>query len=416
MKDLNKLKSYDAIRVYLASSKELLEWSHGEVTKPETINYRTFRSERDGLFDERIFGPTKNYECYCGKYKGVRYKNSICDKCGVEVTHSRVRRERMGHIKLASPIAHVWFFKGIPSKMALFLNLTPRNVESIVYFAAFIVTSVDGTRKAKAISEVEKDSERAKAGLLAEMENQTKEIEKEITGLAKAKDEMKAKEEEIKLKQKLTAIKNAFEEKILDQESNFKLIRKKIEGVNLHSVVSDSEYLSLNRYLDMFCRLEIGAEALRNILVKVDLNQLAEQIRAELETARGQKIAKLSKRLKVVEQFRRAEIEPSRMIMEVIPVIPPDLRPMVQLEGGRFATSDLNDLYRSLINRNNRLKRLLDLGAPELIVRNEKRMLQESVDRLFDSSKQRQKSRVIKGKKKLRSIADMIKGKQAVAT
>ncbi|NMB69952.1 DNA-directed RNA polymerase subunit beta' [candidate division WWE3 bacterium] len=414
MKDLSQLRDFDGIRIYLASSDEVLKWSYGEVTKPETINYRTFKPEREGLFDERIFGPVKNFECYCGKYKGIRYKGVICDKCGVEVTHSRVRRERMGHIKLATPVAHVWFFKGIPSKMALLLDLTPRNVESVIYFASFIVTDIDGKRKAEAISAVEKDLEKSKITIQKELDLKLKEFEDEISKLNKSKDELKAQEEEHKIRQKMQTIKNSYDKRFEEQEKSFKLIQKKIESVELFSVISDNEYLSLYMYLDKFCTLEIGAEALQGILEKMDLNQLSSKLRLESQTAKGQKAAKIYKRLKVVEQFRRSLIDPSRMILSVIPVIPPDLRPMVQLEGGRFASSDLNDLYRRLINRNNRLNRLLSLGAPEIIVRNEKRMLQEAVDALFDSSKQRQKTRVTRCKKELRSLSDMIKGKQGI--
>ena len=414
MRDITKLKDFDALRIYLASSNEMLEWSYGEITKPETINYRTFKAERDGLFDERIFGPSKNYECYCGKYKGVRYKGVICDKCGVEVTHNRVRRERMGHIKLATPTAHVWFFKGIPSKLALLLDMTPRNVESVVYFASFIVTEIDAKNKAKAISQVGKDLEVTKASLQKELEDQMKETEKELASLSKIKDEMKSKEEELKIRQKIQKIKTANDKKVEDQEKKFKLIQKKIESVGLHSVISENEYISLVSYLDKYCKLEIGADALKGILIKLDLNALAEQLRDQLDNAKGQKAQKIAKRFGVVDQFRRAGITPDRMILDVVPVIPPDLRPMVQLDGGRFATSDLNDLYRRLINRNNRLKRLLDLGAPEIIVRNEKRMLQESVDALFDSSKRRKKARTTTRGKELRSLADMIKGKQGI--
>lgn len=414
MKDLTHLKNFDAIKIYLSSSEEMLKWSYGEVTKPETINYRTFKPEREGLFDERIFGPAKNFECYCGKYKGIRYKNVICDKCGVEVTHSRVRRERMGHIKLASPVAHVWFFKGIPSKMALLLDLTPRNVESVIYFASFIVTEIDNKRKAEAISHVEKDLEKAKYIIQKELDTKLKEFEGEIAKLSKAKDDLKAQEEEHKIRSKMQTLRNSYDKRFEEQEKNFKLIQKKIESVDLYAVISDNEYISLYMYLDRFCKLEIGAEALKGILEKMDLNELSSKLRDDLVHAKGQKAQKISKRLKVVEQFRRALIDPSRMILSIIPVIPPDLRPMVQLEGGRFASSDLNDLYRRLINRNNRLNRLLSLGAPEIIVRNEKRMLQESVDALFDSSKQRQKTRVTRGKKELRSLSDMIKGKQGI--
>src|SRR3989339_35315 len=414
MKDLSNLKDFEAIKIFLASSEEMLSWSHGEVTKPETINYRTFKSEREGLFDERIFGPTKNYECYCGKYKGIRYKGVICDKCGVEVIHSRVRRERMGHIKLASPIAHVWFFKGIPSKMALLLDLTPRNVESVVYFASFIVTAMDGKKKAEAIDMVTKDFEKVKAQINKEADVKVQEVEVELKNIAKIPEEIKRAEEERKIREKTQEIRTQYEKKIEEQEKHFKIVQKKIESVEQYSVISENEYIQLVNYLEVFAQLEIGAEALQNILKSMDLNDLSEKLRSDLTTSKGQKAQRINKRLKVVEQFRKANISPDRMIMEIIPVIPPDLRPMVQLEGGRFASSDLNDLYRRLINRNNRLGRLLDLGAPEIIVRNEKRMLQESVDALFDASKQRQKTRVTRGKKELRSLADMIKGKQGI--
>ena len=414
MRDINKLKDFDALKIYLASTEDILGWSYGEVTKPETINYRTFKSERDGLFDERIFGPSKNYECYCGKYKGIRYKGVICDKCGVEVTHNRVRRERMGHIKLASPVAHVWFFKGIPSNMALLLDLTPRNVESVVYFASFIVTEIDERNKAKAISQVGKDLEITKASLQKEVEDQLKDLDKQIENLTKMKDEMKAKEEELKIRQQIQKVTSAYEKKIEEQEKKFKVIQKKIESVELNSVISENEYITLISYLDKFCKLDIGADALKVILDRLDLNVLSEQLREQLEKAKGQRAQKIAKRLVVVERFRRSGVTPGRMIMEIIPVIPPDLRPMVQLDGGRFATSDLNDLYRRLINRNNRLRRLLDLGAPEIIVRNEKRMLQESVDALFDSSKRKKKARTNTRGKELRSLADMIKGKQGI--
>ncbi|KKS58997.1 MAG: DNA-directed RNA polymerase subunit beta' [candidate division WWE3 bacterium GW2011_GWF2_42_42] len=414
MKDISQLKDFDAIKIYLASSQELLSWSYGEVTKPETINYRTFKPEREGLFDERIFGPSKNYECYCGKYKGIRYKGVLCDKCGVEVTHSRVRRERMGHIKLASPVAHVWFFKGIPSKMALLLDLTPRNVESVVYFASFIVTEMDGKKKAEAIDMVTKDLEKIKAIINKEADGKIQEVEVGLKAIAKIPEEIKRAEEERKIREKTQQVRTQYDKKIEEQEKHFKIVQKKIESVEQYSVISENEYVQLVNYLEVFARLEIGAEALQNILKGMNLNDLSEKLRSDLNTSKGQKAQRINKRLKVVEQFRKANISPDRMIMEIIPVIPPDLRPMVQLEGGRFASSDLNDLYRRLINRNNRLGRLLDLGAPEIIVRNEKRMLQESVDALFDASKQRQKTRVTRGKKELRSLADMIKGKQGI--
>jgi DNA-directed RNA polymerase subunit beta' len=414
MKFLNELKTFDAIKIYLASTEEMSSWSFGEVTKPETINYRTFKAEKDGLFDERIFGPVKNYECYCGKYKGIRYKSVLCDKCGVEVTHSRVRRERMGHINLASPVAHVWFFRGIPSKLALLLDISPRNIESVIYFSSYIVTRIDGAKKAQAISNVEKDMEKSRQVVEKENEEEIRKLEKEIETLAKKKDDLKSQEESLRLRQKVQAIKNSLEKRIEEQEKNYKIIQRKIESVELFTVLSDNEYINLSTYLDSFCKVEIGAEAIQGILSELDLNALSSELREQLEHSKGQKASKIAKRLRVVEQFRKADVDPARMVLEIIPVIPPDLRPLVQLEGGRFASSDLNELYRRLINRNNRLKRLMDLGAPEIIIRNEKRMLQESVDALFDSSKQRQRTRVTRGKKELRSLADMLKGKQGI--
>ncbi len=358
MRNLGSLKKFDAIKIYLASPQQILEWSYGEVTKPETINYRTFKSEREGLFDERIFGPVKNYECYCGKYKGIRYKDVICDKCGVQVTTSRVRRERMGHIKLACPVAHVWFFRGIPSKMALLLDLSPRNVESVIYFSSFIVTSIDSTKKAEAISNVEKDLEKAKLITAKERDNKLKEVESEMAKEKPKGDELKAEEFEYKLRQKTQAVRTAYEAKEKEQETTYKLIQKKIEGIDLHTILSENEYINLYNYVGAFSKLEIGAEAIQGILAKLDLNELSESLRQDLQSAKGQKALKIAKRLKVIEQFRRAGIPPSNMVLDVLPVIPPDLRPMVQLEGGRFATSDLNDLYRRVINRNNRLKKI----------------------------------------------------------
>ena len=414
MLNLNDLKDFDSIRIFLASTKDIVSWSFGEIIKPETINYRTFKPERDGLFDERIFGPVKDYECYCGKYKRIRYKGVICDKCGVEVTHSRVRRERMGHINLASPVAHVWFFKGIPSKLALILDISPRNLESVIYFSSFIVTQFNPEKRAIVVSSVEKDLEQMQKANEKNMDEEISKIEKEVKSVkaSKSKDSFVGEEEGLKVKQKVQFIRDKYNQSALELEREYRLIQKKIESVELFTILSDNEYLALSVYVDKFCKAEIGAEAILNILRELNLNDLSKNLKENLESAKGQKALKISKRLRVVEEFRRARIDPERMILNVMPVIPPDLRPLVQLEGGRFATADLNELYRRVINRNNRLKRLLDLGAPEIIIRNEKRMLQESVDALFDSSKQRQNVRTSKGKKQLRSLADMLKGKQ----
>ena len=415
MKLIGDLKDFSALKITLASTKDILEWSYGEVIKPETINYRTFKPEKDGLFDERIFGPSKDFECYCGKYKRIRYKGVICDKCGVEVTSSRVRRERMGHIKLASPVAHVWFFRGIPSRMALILDISPRNIESIVYFSSFIVTEIEEAKKAFAIDKIAKNLEIAKEEASKVYEEQITDLEKDFG--AKVRDGNKGfsvEEAEHKFKDKVNSIRAKQAEKLGELDSEYNIMQRKLESVELFSVLSDNEYVNLAEYIDEFCKVDIGAEALEKILQNLDLNELSASLKEITQNSKGQKAQKATKRLRAVEGFRRAGIETSRMILNVLPVIPPDLRPMVQLEGGRFATSDLNDLYRRVINRNNRLKKLMDLGAPEIIVRNEKRMLQEGVDALLDSSKQRSTVRTaVKGnKKQLRSLADMLKGKQ----
>ena len=325
---MEELENFDKIKIGLASDELIREWSKGEVKKPETINYRTLKPEKDGLFCERIFGPTKDWECHCGKYKRVRYKGIVCDRCGVEVTKSKVRRERMGHIELAAPVAHIWYFKGIPSRIALMLDISPRNLEKVVYFASYIVT------------------------------------DKGNTGLIKAQ------------------------------------------------VLSEKEFHEAEeKYGRGSFKAEMGAEALYKLLAEIDLDKLSEKLKKELVKASEQKRAKLVKRLDTVESFRLSNNRPEWMIMHVVPVIPPELRPMVQLDGGRFATSDLNDLYRRVINRNNRLKRLLELGAPEIIVRNEKRMLQESVDALIDNGR-RGGPVTGAGNRPLKSLSDMLKGKQ----
>ena len=321
--------AFEAIKIGLASPEKIRSWSKGEVTKPETINYRTLKPEKDGLFCEKIFGPKKDWECNCGKYKKIRYKGIICDRCGVEVTKSSVRRERMGHIELAAPVSHIWYFKGIPSRMGLILNLSPKVLERVLYFASYIVLSVDES------------------------------ISKEIS---------------------------------------------------VKQVLTETEYRDLKeRYGNKF-RAGMGAEAIKELLDNFDVEKEYQTLSEEMIEAAGQKRARIIKRLEVVEAFRESGNSPSWMIMDCIPVIPPDLRPMVQLDGGRFATSDLNDLYRRIINRNNRLKRLLELGAPDIIVRNEKRMLQEAVDALIDNGR-RGRPVTGPGNRALKSLSDMLKGK-----
>ncbi len=323
-----ELNNFDALQIGLASPEKIREWSRGEVKKPETINYRTLKPERDGLFCERIFGPMKDWECHCGKYKRIRYKGIVCDRCGVEVTKAKVRRERMGHIELAAPVSHIWYFKGIPSRMGLILDMSPRALEKVLYFASYVVLDPKETP----------------------------------------------------------------------------LLKKQL--------LNEKEYReSIDKYGDDSFVAAMGAEAVKTLLDEIDLEQTSVELKEELKTSTGQKKIRIIRRLEVVESFRKSGNRPDWMVIDVIPVIPPDLRPMVQLDGGRFATSDLNDLYRRVINRNNRLKKLLDLGAPDIIVRNEKRMLQEAVDALIDNGR-RGRPVTGPGNRPLKSLSDMLKGKQ----
>jgi|694.fasta_scaffold00063_79 DNA-directed RNA polymerase subunit beta' len=421
MKNLKSLRDLDALQIKLASPEDILEWSYGEVTKPETINYRSFKPEPDGLFCQRIFGPVNDYECACGKYKRIRYKGVVCDRCGVEVTYSKVRRERMGHIVLSTPVVHVWFFKNIPSVLAALLNIPPRSLELVIYFSSFIVTDIDHEAKKKLIETFEDRINTARVSAKQIIEKQADDIvadaELKIQSLSKEPEKKWAED----LQKKAADIRKKASDKaaeILSREGlemdkaefEIKKIEKKLNEVELHTVMTDKEYISLEEYLDEFCEVGIGAEAIRQILEELDIKKLRDQLREDVETVKSAKSEKLLKRLKIAESFIKGEVDPKSIVIEVLPVIPPDLRPMVMLEGGRFATSDLNDLYRRIINRNNRLKKLLDLGAPNIIVRNEKRMLQESVDALFDSSKVR--ASVSRDRKTYRSIADAIKGKQ----
>jgi len=409
---MSEFKDFDALRIKLASPDQIRGWSRGEVLKPETINYRTFRTEKDGLFDERVFGPTKDYECYCGKYKRIRYKGVVCDKCGVEVTASKVRRERMGHIELASPCAHVWFCRGVPSQMGTLLGVSPRGLDSVVYFASLLVTDIDEDKKTQVLSQIEEEFVKEKQALKKEAEDKINTIEAAVEKEIGDQPELILEELRLKARQEKTIVRR---ERVLSQdqlEDKYQLLRTNIQGINYLSVIPHVLYDELYEYIDQFAKVAMGAEALKEVLEKVDLDALSQKIKKKLAKSKGQKLVKLTKRLRVVEGFRSAGIRPEWMILEVIPIIPPDLRPLVQLQGGRFAASDLNDLYRRVINRNNRLKKLLDLGAPEVIVRNEKRMLQEAVDSLLDTSRQRQPLRVGRGGKELRSLSDMLKGKK----
>ncbi len=423
MEKLDQLKDFDALRITLASPEEIVSWSHGEVVKPETINYRTFKAEKDGLFDERIFGPTKDFECYCGKYKRVRFKGVICDKCGVEVTYSRVRRERMGHISLSTPCAHVWFFRGIPSQMGILLDVSPRDLESVIYFAAYLVTGLRPERRVLAFTQLEKDLEKESKQLQEDFQtavaaaNETsgsvdpalvhsdKNEVKDSNRFVKEKSGLEVKRAAARLREGLSKAEDALARKYDER-------RESLKRLNYLSVIPEVEYAEIADYVDMFAEVKMGAEALLIVLAKVDLEEITKNLRRKINRAGGARILKLTKRLKVVEGFRQSGVKPDWMILRNVAVIPPDLRPMVQLEGGRFATSDHNDLYRRVINRNNRLRRLLEMGAPEIIIRNEKRMLQEAVDALFDSVKQHSRNQPMRGKQKLRSLSDLLKGKQ----
>ena len=501
-----EVKNFDAIRIALASPEQIREWSYGEVTKPETINYRTLRPERDGLFCERIFGPTKDWECACGKYKRVRYKGIVCDKCGVEVAPSRVRRERMGHIELASPVSHIWYVKGVPSRLGLLLNISPRHLERVLYFAQYIVTNVNEDARSRAIQrhereltlranrlegdsqekvdELETQLEAALAELDVEEETEIVRLDERINadsssvisqaqnmqiwiqnriGKAAEKDMLFEWSEQavIQASEKISAdhetlINDLVQDKLNslqtesdEEKADIRLLisakrdhirgelgaqidelregieeRKERLRVQMESELEDlksleeKQLLSETRFRELADRWgnvftgSMGAEAIRDIVAKEDLDKLAKELRHEIRTTRSkQRRKKAAKRLRVVENFRKSGNRPEWMVLTALPVIPPDLRPMVQLDGGRFATSDLNDLYRRVINRNNRLHRLMELGAPDVIVRNEKRMLQEAVDSLIDNGRRgRAVSR--SGKRKLKSLSDMLKGKQ----
>lgn len=418
---IKQIIDFSALQIKIADPATIKSWSHGEIKKPETINYRSLKAEKDGLFDEKIFGPIKDYECYCGKYKGIRYKGITCDKCGVEITQSKVRRERMGHIGLAAPVAHIWYFKGAPSKLSLLLDISPRNLNSIVYFSQYIVLEVDKDEKAiilenldeslqVALDELKETAKEAIEAIRTKLETDMAALQEKVTN--KETFTLKKQEFELKSKQQILKIKNKLDKELEETEEIYKTVKNMIKKIRKGTILSEDEYLKLDEYDAVgHLRVGMGAEAIMELVQELDLDDLVEKLRVEMDESKGAKRIKAIKRLRVVEGLRKAGIKPSWMFMTIVPVIPPDLRPMVQLSGGRFATSDLNDLYRRVINRNNRLKHLIDLGAPEIILRNEKRMLQESVDSLVDGSQARQ-SRRRSNRRPLRSLSEMLKGKQ----
>ena len=370
----NPITDFNAIGIRLASPERMKEWSYGEVTKPETINYRTQRSERGGLFDERIFGPEKDFECYCGKYRGIRFKGIICEKCGVEITRAIVRRERMGHIELAAPVSHIWFLRGIPSRIGLLLNLPVAELEKVIYFAAYVITTVN---------------ESEKAGLLAELDREYK---------SKVKS-LEAKGAKDKMKELLTAAK------------------KEIDSIKVGLILDEMTYHKYSLKYSSAFEAGIGAEAVFEMFKKIDMNKLEKHLETALEKAGAVERAKLYKRLALTRAMLRSGVRPEWMFLTVVPIIPPGLRPMVALEGGRHATSDVNDLYRRVINRNNRLRKLVEIDAPEVILRNEKRILQEAVDALIDNSIRHGSTSAAMSqtqRRQLKSLADTLKGKQGL--
>src|SRR6059036_2502670 len=499
-----EVNEFNAIRISLASPDQIRTWSSGEVTKPETINYRTLRPEKDGLFDERIFGPTRDWECYCGKYKRIRYKGIICDKCGVEVTRAKVRRERMGHIQLASPVSHIWFFKGTPSRLGILLDMSPRNLERILYFALYVVTHIDEHQKERSSQAIQDEAEGKIRRLEQTISDRTGAIESRAnneimrirtateqkvrqqeeqlaqdtdaltTAAAKVKEELEDglskpakkdivfKQAELTIVEKgnnitrtmLTQLQRSLQKQLdamvkagrKEEEQTRSDAEKKIADIRMRAdqdlgivkqeiapdvqvvrdeartkrdaadeikwmqVLTEPEFREKSEKFRFF-KAQMGAEAVLEIIRQLDMEKLALELAKDMRSTTGQRRKKSIKRLRLLKALLKSHASPEWMILTILPVIPPDLRPMVQLDGGRFATSDLNDLYRRVINRNNRLKRLLDLGAPEIIVRNEKRMLQEAVDALIDNGR---RGRPVTGpnNRPLKSLSDMLKGKQ----
>ncbi|MDI9995655.1 DNA-directed RNA polymerase subunit beta', partial [Rhodococcus ruber] len=372
---------FDELRIGLATAEDIRNWSYGEVKKPETINYRTLKPEKDGLFCEKIFGPTRDWECYCGKYKRVRFKGIICERCGVEVTRAKVRRERMGHIELAAPVTHIWYFKGVPSRLGYLLDLAPKDLEKIIYFAAYVITAVDDELRHNELSTLEAEMEVEKKSVAdqrdADLEARAQKLEADLAELEAegAKSDVRRKVKDGGEREMRQLRDRAQRE--LDRLEEIWNTFTKLKPKDL--IVDELLYRELqDRYGEYFTGA-MGAESIQKLIENFDIDAEAESLRETIRSGKGQKKLRALKRLKVVAAFQQSGNSPMGMVLDAVPVIPPELRPMVQLDGGRFATSDLNDLYRRVINRNNRLKRLIDLGAPEIIVNNEKRMLQESV-------------------------------------
>src|ERR687883_339294 len=404
---------FDELRIGLATGDQVRTWSNGEVKKPETINYRTLKPEKDGLFCEKIFGPTKDWECYCGKYKRVRFKGIICERCGVEVTRSKVRRERMGHIELAAPVTHIWYFKGVPSRLGYLLDLAPKDLEKVIYFAAYMITHVDEDARHRDLSSLEAkidlERKRLEGRRDSQIDDRAKKLEEDLAALeaegAKADARRKVREGADREMKQLRDRSQRELDRLEEVWTRFKNLKvQDLEG-------DEMLYREMRNWFGKYFEGYMGATAIQKRLETFDLDAEVDSLKETIATGKGQRKVRALKRLKVVDAFRKTNNSPRGMVLDAIPVLPPDLRPMVQLDGGRFATSDLNDLYRRVINRNNRLKRLLDLGAPDIIVQNEKRMLQEAVDALIDNGR-RGRSVTGPGNRPLKSLSDMLKGKQ----
>ena len=406
-------KVFDELSISLATSDQMRSWSFGEVKKPETINYRTLKPEKDGLFDERIFGPTKDWECSCGRYKRIRYRGIVCERCGVEVTRREVRRERMGHIELAAPVTHIWYFKGVPSRLGYFLDMSPKELEKVIYFAAYLVVSIDTKKRTKDLAELEE-------AVVAEVEIVNEDFEeweqkriKQMDTEIKAMENAKIPEPEIQIRKK--EVEKEIKQKKAKSDAEIKVIEEAFSTLKTLKpktlIENDTLWREMIDKYDEYFTGGMGAEAVRELVQLVDLKAEMEKLETDLDSKSAQRRQRAIQRMKVIKPFADGKNPPEAMILEVVPVIPPELRPMVQLDGGRFATSDLNDLYRRLINRNNRLKKLIELGAPDIIISNEKRMLQESVDALFDNGR-RGRAVAGAGGRGLKSLSDMLKGKQ----
>ncbi|GGK81965.1 DNA-directed RNA polymerase subunit beta' [Ornithinimicrobium pekingense] len=404
---------FDELRIGLATAEDIRAWSHGEVKKPETINYRTLKPEKDGLFCEKIFGPTRDWECYCGKYKRVRFKGIICERCGVEVTRAGVRRERMGHIELAAPVTHIWYFKGVPSRLGYLLDLAPKDLEKVIYFAAYMITHVDEEQRHADLPSLEAQIQTEKKQLENRRDSDVEERAKKLEAdLAELEAEGAKADARRKVKDGAEREMNQIRRRADQQIERLEQVWDRFKNLKVQDLEGDEIlYREMRDRFGMYFEGGMGAAALQKRLQSFDLDAENESLREIIATGKGQRKTRAIKRLKVVTSFQQTKNEPAGMVLDAVPVIPPDLRPMVQLDGGRFATSDLNDLYRRVINRNNRLKRLLDLGAPEIIVNNEKRMLQEAVDSLFDNGR-RGRAVTGPGNRPLKSLSDMLKGKQ----